>query len=459
MRYFMFALVMIAATYAVAQEPAIKHTRETPAQYAKRTKWWREARFGMFIHWGVYAVPADSTTKDGKKSAGEWYFYNKQAQMADYQKFAPQFNPVKFDAHKWVHTAKRAGMKYIVITSKHHDGFTMFGTKMNHDWNIVDATPFHRDPMKELAAECRKQGVKLCFYHSIMDWHNPDYLPRRPWEKETRPEAGANPDRYFNEYMKGQIRELLTNYGPIGVMWFDGEWEKTWTHERGVDLYWFVRSLQPNILVNNRVDTGREGMQGMNAAGEFVGDFGTPEQEIPAQGYADGRLWESCMTMNDTWGYARNDENWKSTETLIHNLVDIASKGGNYLLNVGPTELGEFPEAIQTRLEEVGKWMDVHGEAIHGTTASPFKKLAFDGRCTAKGNTLYLHVFHWPAEGLRLDGLKTKVESARSMEDGEEVTVTPMLSSPGTLVITHPHNMNPYATTIEVKLAGKPVVE
>src|SRR5258708_38237593 len=186
---------------------------ESKAQFEARTKWWREAKFGMFIHWGVYAVPADATLKDGvKKGIAEWYFSNKQMQMADYQKFAAKFNPEKFDAKKWVETAKNAGMKYIVITSKHHDGFDMFGTKLNHDWNIVDATPFKRDPIKELAAECRKQGIKLCFYHSIMDWHHPDYLPRRPWEKDTRTAAGAEYNRYA-EYMKGQIRELIANYG------------------------------------------------------------------------------------------------------------------------------------------------------------------------------------------------------------------------------------------------------
>ncbi len=443
---------------ATATKPVVDPImNETPAQFEKRTAWWKEARFGMFIHWGVYAVPADATMKDGKgRGVAEWYFNNKQAQMKDYEKFASQFNPVKFNAKLWVKTAKDAGMKYIVITSKHHDGFDMYGTKLNSNWNIVSGTPYHHDPIKDLADECKKQGVKLCFYHSIMDWHHDDYTPRRAWETETRPTKGANYDRYV-DYLKGQLKELVTNYGPIGVLWFDGEWESTWNHERGVDLYKYVRSLQPSILVNNRVDKGRQGMQGMNSGKEFVGDFGTPEQEIPPQGFPDGRLWESCMTMNDTWGYARNDTNWKSSETLIHNLVDIASKGGNYLLNVGPTELGEFPQAINERLMVMGNWMKVNGESVHGTTAGPFKKLPFNGRATVKGNTLYLHVFQWPAAGLRIDGLKTTILSARALNTKEKLSVTAASAQPGTSYISKPSATDQYATVIALKLAGPPI--
>ncbi len=222
------ALVSVLASFsaALAQPPPearpLAAAKETKEQFLQRTAWFREAKFGMFIHWGVYAVPADSMTKDGKKGIGEWYFSNKQAQMADYEKFAAQFNPVKFDAAKWVKTAKDAGMKYIVITSKHHDGFCMFDTKLT-DWCITKATPFKRDPLKELSEECKKQGLRLCFYHSIMDWHHPDYLPRRAWEKDTRPAGNADLNKYI-EYMKGELRELLTNYGPIGILWFDGGW-------------------------------------------------------------------------------------------------------------------------------------------------------------------------------------------------------------------------------------------
>ncbi|MGC8835044.1 MAG: alpha-L-fucosidase, partial [Armatimonadota bacterium] len=216
-------LLLIIALAQILSTAAAQTARETREQFLARTKWWREAKFGMFIHWGIYAVPADCTDLRGNKGIAEWYMSNKQMQVKDYEKFAAQFNPVKFDARKWVKTAKDAGMKYIVITSKHHDGFCMFDSKLT-DYCITKATPFKRDPMKELAAECRRQGIKLGFYYSIMDWHHPDYLPRRPWEQNVRPAAGADLNRYI-EYMKGQLRELLTNYGPIAILWFDGGWE------------------------------------------------------------------------------------------------------------------------------------------------------------------------------------------------------------------------------------------
>jgi len=429
---------------ALSQKSDGNLVNETPQQFAKRTKWWNEAKFGMFIHWGLYAVPADATNKNGQKVLAEWYLSNKQAQVADYAKFATQFNPVKFDAKKIVAAAKYAGMKYIVITSKHHDGFAMFDSKVS-DYDIVDATPYKRDLMKSLANECKKQGVRLCFYHSIMDWHHPDYLPRRDWEKETRPIAGADYSRYTT-YMKEQLKELVTQYNP-GVMWFDGEWEATWNHEMGKDLYSYVRGLKPDIIVNNRVDKGRQGMQGMTATGTFVGDFGTPEQEIPTTGFTDGRLWETCMTMNDTWGYARNDNNWKPSETLIRNLIDVASKGGNYLLNVGPTELGELTPETYERLNALGNWMQKNSAAIYGTQSSPFAGLKFDGRCTRKGNTLYLHVFNFPGSELTLTGLQAKVKSVRVL-GGEKLTFE---QNTGELRISKPSTLDPVATVIEVK--------
>ena len=423
------------------------NTGETPEQFAERTKWWREAKFGMFIHWGVYAVPADATTKDGRKSAGEWYFFNKQAQMKDYEKFAKQFNPVKFNARQWVRTAKDAGMKYIVITSKHHDGFCMFKTKLNHDWNIVDATPYKRDPMKELASECRRQGVRLCFYHSIMDWHHPEYVPRRPWEKETRPAGNADLNKYI-DYMKGQLSELLTNYGPVGCIWFDGGWEHNAQELRSAEVNEMIRKLQPGIIINDRNQEPQ--------------DHSTPEQTIPANALPGGRLWEPCMTMNDTWGFARNDNNWKSSDDLIHKLCDIAGKGGNFLLNVGPTDLGTFPDAINERLGQMGKWMKVNSRAIYGTTKSPFRKLAFDGRCTQKGNTLYLHVFKWPDNGLMLPSLTTRIDSARAVNSGEELVASLAAATerdPNKIWhISKPKKLDPYATVIELKLSGAPIV-
>ena len=375
---------------------------ETPAQHDARMKWFREARFGMFIHWGLYSQAAGEWDGKPTSGAGEWIMNDMQIPASKYAKLVPQFNPVKFDARQWVALAKNAGMKYIVITSKHHEGFGMYPSALT-DW-CIKATPFGRDPLKELAAACRKAGIKLCFYHSIMDWHHPDYLPRKPWNDE----ANANAD--FNRYvahLKGQLKELLTGYGPIGILWFDGQWENTWTYDRGEDLCNYVRSLQPDIIVNNRV--GRDAPAGQPG----LGDYGTPEQTIPASGYGPGVDWETCMTMNDTWGFKKQDHNWKSPATLIRNLIDIASKGGNYLLNVGPTGEGLIPDASVERLQAIGQWMQVNGDAIHATTASPFNRQLPWGRCTRKVKggvaTLYLHVFDWPADGsLTVPGLKTK---------------------------------------------------
>ncbi len=273
-----FALLLVTcATGLLAQ-------RETPGEHDARMQWWREARFGMFIHWGLYSIPAGEWK--GRTDHAEWIRTTAQIPLAEYEGFVSQFNPVKFNADEWVRTAKAAGVKYIVITSKHHDGFCLFDSKYT-DFDVA-STPFHRDILKELADACHRQDIKICFYHSIMDWHHPDYLPRRDWEKD-RTTEGADFNRYVT-YMKNELRELLTNYGDIGVLWFDGEWENTWNQDYGRDLYAYVRSLQPKIIVNNRVGAARNGMQGLTKEGEFGGDFGTPEQEVPATGIPRRRL-------------------------------------------------------------------------------------------------------------------------------------------------------------------------
>ena len=434
------------ASLSLVTAPFVAHAAESAAERDQRMAWFRDARFGLFIHWGVYSVPAGEW--DGKTNYGEWFLEETKMPVSQYEKFAGQFNPVKFDAKEWVRLAKEAGMKYIVITSKHHDGFGMFRSDQT-DW-CIKSTPLQRDPLKELADACHAAGLKLCFYYSIMDWHHPDWGTRRAWNDK----ASGTPDmdRYV-AYMKAELKELLTRYGPIGILWFDGEWESPWTHERGVDLYNYVRSLQPNIIINNRVGKARAGMAGIDKGPERVGDYGTPEQEIPATGFGPGVDWESCMTMNNHWGYNKNDWNWKSSTTLIRNLIDCASKGGNYLLNIGPTSEGVFPEPCIERLEEIGKWMKVNHEAIYGTQASPFEKLGW-GRCTQKkhatggavtgfrqhaawpfedprGNAgagqtrLYFFVYDWPANGqLVVPGLANKPIRAFLLDGGASLAFT-----------------------------------
>ncbi len=424
---------------------------DTKAQHDKRMAWFRDARFGMFIHWGLYSVPAGNWAGKEVAGAAEWLQYTAKVKPEDYEPLQQQFNPVNFDAKKWVQIAKNAGMKYIVITSKHHEGFGMWPSKLG-TWNIGH-TRFHRDPLMELSQACKTAGITLCFYHSIMDWHAPDYLPRRSWD--TRDASQASMDRYV-QYMKGQLKELLTNYGPIGLVWFDGQWEDTWTHERGKDLYNYIRSLQPNIIVNNRVDTGRSGGGATANSSDFVGDYGTPEQEIPANGIP-GQDWESCMTMNDTWGFSSHDHNWKSSTTLIRNLVDCASKGGNYLLNVGPTSLGESPDASIERLSEVGDWMKKYSESVYGTSASPFPKVLSWGRVTQKPGKIYLNVFDHTLSNIDLPGLSVKIKGIHLMGSDSKEAVSYTEDASG-VHVKLPAMKDEASTVLVMEIAGKPKV-
>jgi len=352
------ALLLSAPAAARAQAPA-----ESKQQHDARMKWWREAKFGMFIHWGVYSVPAG--TYHGKQigGIGEWIMNRGKIPVAEYAGYTKQFNPVKFNADQWAAIAKAAGMKYIVITSKHHDGFAMFHSKTSR-YNIYDATPFKRDPLAELAEACRKQHIKLGFYYSqSQDWHHPGGAAAGGhWDKA----QDGDMTEYIKKIAVPQIKEILSNYGPVAVLWFDTPMNMT---KERAELILPLLKLQPNIIWNNRLGGG------------YKGDSETPEQHIPPAGFKD-RDWETCMTMNGTWGYKSYDNNWKSTETLLRNLIDIASKGGNYLLNVGPTSEGLIPEPSVVRLKEVGNWMHANGEAIYGTTASPFTQPLPWGRVT-----------------------------------------------------------------------------
>ena len=388
---------------------------KTKAQRDARMAWWREAKFGMFIHWGVYSVPAGYYHDKPVNSFGEWIMSKGKIPMAEYQQFAKEFNPIKFNADEWVKVASDAGMKYIVITAKHHDGFAMFPSKVSK-WNINGATPWQHDPLQELAAACREKGIKLGFYYSQgQDWNNGGEARFGKWD----PAQEHDMDDYIDKIAVPQISELLTNYGPDvpAVLWWDTP--RVMTAPRAARIYEAVEKLRPGIIMNNRLGGG------------YKGDTETPEQHIPPQGYP-GRDCETCMTMNRTWGFKKDDNNWKSTETLIWNLCDIASKGGNYLLNVGPDSTGVIPQPEVERLQAVGEWMKVNGEAIYGSGATPFGDLhatlsktekdkngdpvsipVWDWRCTSKPGKIYVMIFNWPPDGkFELTGLQSKVTKA-----------------------------------------------
>jgi len=411
-------------TSSTAQHPVepIKDTM-TPAQRDARIAWWRQARFGMFIHWGLYAELAG--TWNGKRlenHPGEWIMNRDRIPVADYKKLAATFDPTKFNADQWVAMAKASGVKYIVITAKHHDGFAMFNSAANK-FNIVDATPFKRDPLKALAIACHKQGIKLGFYYSQdQDWTAPGGAALRGghWDKAQ--------DGSFAEYVHTkvipQLKELLNNYQGEDApdeIWFDTP-TKDMTPELAGEIV-AVLNKHPNVLWNNRLGGG------------YQGDFETPEQHIPAQGYP-GKNWETCMTINGTWGYKSFDTDFKSTETLLQNLIDIASKGGNYLLNVGPDATGVIPKPERDRMLAIGKWLKVNGDAIYGTQPGPFTDQhgaysttkkdrkgnprwvpVWDWRATAKPGTVYVSIFEWPHATFTLPAMQAKVTKAYMLAD------------------------------------------
>jgi alpha-L-fucosidase len=430
----------------------------------ERMKWWREARFGMFIHWGVHAVPAGTHNGQKINRIGEWIMNRGKISVADYKNYAKQFNPVKYDADAWVRTAKEAGMKYIVITSKHHDGFALFDSKAS-TWDVVDATPYGKDLIKPLAEACRKHGIKLGLYYShAQDWVNPGGAAAR----KKASEGWANPDsaridayteansghwdpaqttktmaQYIDDVAVPQVREILTQYGDIAVLWWD---TPTGMTDEFAQKFQPLLALQPNIITNDRLKRPN-----------FPGDFKTPEQRIPDLSELDGKDWETCMTMNGTWGYKSYDDKWKSAETMIRNLLDIASKGGNYLLNVGPKADGTFPAESIERLKAVGAWMKVNGEAVYGTKGSPLQPLAW-GRCTKKENngntTLYLSVFNWPGDGkLPVPGIKNEVRSATFLATGK--TVKTKAADGGLAIMLPDQALDPVATVIKVEVRGR----
>jgi alpha-L-fucosidase len=385
---------------------------ETPAQRDNRMAWWREAKFGLFIHWGLYAAPAGEWKGQPVPGIGEWIMNKARIPAAEYAALARDFNPVNFDADAWAGLAQEAGMKYLVITAKHHDGFAMFETAVS-SFDIVDATPFKRDPLKELAAACARHGIRLGFYYSqSQDWHHPGGAGNS-WD----PSVAGDYDTYLDRIAIPQVRELLTNYGPVAVLWYDTP--RRMTRER-VERFLPLHGLQPGLIVNNRLATPDP------AGMSLIGDTETPEQFIPPTGFP-GQDWETCMTMNETWGFKRNDHRWKSAATLIRNLSDIASKGGNFLLNIGPDATGTIPAPSVERLREIGAWLQPNGEAIYGTLGGPFPRRLDWGRTTIRrradgGTTLYAHIWERPADGrILLPGVPERPTAARMLIGGATV--------------------------------------
>ncbi len=385
--FYFFFILLLTALNTTGQSTLT----ESSSQYNQRMQWWHDARFGMFIHWGAYAVPAGWHNGTELPGASEWIMETGSISPATYEQYPARFNPRNFNADAWVKTARDAGMKYLVITSKHHDGFCMWNSAIS-GYDVIDFAPYRHDPLKDLSKACKKYGIHFGLYHSIMDWHHPDA-------------SGPNFARYRDNYLIPQLEELIKNYDPE-ILWFDGEWIDEWTEEQGRQLYNHLRAIKPSLIINNRIGKGRNGMQGMNTTEDATGDFGTPEQEILTS--TSAKAWEACMTMNDSWGFKKGDTNWKSTRQLVRNLVDIASKGGNYLLNVGPDSNGVIPHESVERLHQMGEWLAKNGKAVYGTVPAGMYGESEDTRIcrSANGKHYYIIFFSYPQSTVSIRSLK-----------------------------------------------------
>ena len=425
------ALQLAAASSSLALQGA---PYQPSASNLKNRQWFQDAKFGLFVHWGVYSVL-------GK---GEWVMNNDKMPVSEYQKLPAQFNPVRFNAAEWVAMVKAAGQRYITITSKHHDGFAMFGTKQSK-WNIVDTTPYAKDPLKQLADECHKQGIKLFFYHSHLDWTHPDYFPRgRTGNASGRPENGDF-NRYL-DFMDAQLTELLTNYGEIAGIWFDGIWDRKDADWRLRKTYDLIHKLQPQAMVGNN-----------HHLAPYEGeDFQMFEKDLPGQNAAGfsgeakiGQLpLETCDTIGVAWGYNPSEKRLKSTKQLLHTLIRAAGMNANFLLNVGPKPDGTIQEEFVARLKEVGAWMGPYGESIYGTRGGPVGPRPW-GVTTAKADRVYVHVMDWPDRALVIPRLAKPVKSARVM-GGAPVPVSTVDN--GLLLQLPESGRNEFDTVVEVTL-------
>ena len=401
-------LVMQAAPQLPPPEPA-------PASQDAKMEWFREAKFGLFIHWGLYCIPAGEWKGQPVKGLGEWIMNRAKIPVGEYEQLAKQFNPVKFNAEEWVQMAQDAGMKYIVITSKHHDGFAMFHSQVSK-YNVYDATPWHRDPMKELAEAAARHHIRFGFYYSqAQDWHERNGAGNT-WD------FGPDDKKDYDQYLRGkaepQVREILSGYGPICLVWFDTP--RMMTDERSDRFINIVHQLQPATLIDGRLGK--------------TGDYQSMrDNQIPDDVVAGD--WEVPATINHTWGYRKDDTDWKTPEDITFKLVDIVSKGGNYLLNVGPTSEGIIPQASQDNLRAVGRWLKVNGEAVYGArpAAMPEQFKQSDWRCTTKPGKMYMTLFKWPSGQFEVPKVSGKVKKAyllaghksvKVKQEGDKVTVS-----------------------------------
>jgi alpha-L-fucosidase len=434
------AALLGAAVSLPAQDPA----GGPPADKARdeRLSWFREAKFGLFIHWGLYALPAGRWKGEDYPWIGEWIMKWARIPVKEYEGLAKDFNPQKFDADFVAGLAHEAGMKYVVITAKHHDGFAMFASQAT-SYDIVEATPYKKDPLKPLADACARHQLKYGFYYSqAQDWHEA-HAAGNDWDFPT-PREKRQPDEYLRRKALPQVDELLANYGPLGLIWFDTP--TLLTKENVLELEAKVRTRQPACVINSRLGHG-------------LGDYRQMgDNMVPSDVYESA--WEVPATLNDTWGFKSRDRNWKSAAYLVYRLVDVVSKGGNYLLNVGPDAEGQIPPESVDRLREVGRWLARHGEAIYGAGHSPFSVQGQPWRATVKPGVLYLHLFRWPAGGrFALDGLRSPVKRAFLLSDLQRERLRTERAN-GRLVVHLPGDVpDPYASVLALEIEGEPDVD
>jgi alpha-L-fucosidase len=448
-------LVIFAGfAFLIGQPRAQTSAPRDPAK-EKRLEWFREAKYGLFIHWGLYALPAGEWNGKRSLGLGEWVMFRSTVPVKEYERLAGRFNPVKFNADEWVKLAKDAGMKYIVITSKHHDGFALFKSAVS-SYNIVDATPFKRDVLKELADACARGGIRLGFYYSqSQDWHEPNGAGNT-WD------FGPDEKKDYDQYLRGkaepQVRELLTNYGPVALIWFDTP--RMMTGDRPQRFANIVRTLQPNTLIDGR----------LGSEGDYVS---TGDNVIPPN--VQGEAWEVPATINHTWGFRNDDTDWKAPGQIAFKLIDIVSKGGNYLLNVGPTAEGVIPQVSQDILRTVGRWLAVNGEAVYGASPTPFgeelgeqsargaKDVRGDPlvyqqiqwRVTTKPGKLYFTFFDEPRAPFPLPAMKNRALKAYRLADKAPVE---MKTDNGRTVLNLERPIyDPMATVVVVEFEGTSV--